>query len=169
MGSRSELQGTSWHYEQIQKTCKDGSKHCIYNQNGKCICKPCKYLKLSCRGKGECDWFESKIGMPKSSGYNKQKRKVSALCNPQNAKKGKIKIMDNSTKVLNDKHKKFLEIAEKRVNTIIEKIETLENLSNKNSYEYTEAEVDKMFKSIETALESAKESFTFKTKNRFKF
>lgn len=27
---RSQLQGTPWHPDQLHKTCKDGSKYCIY-------------------------------------------------------------------------------------------------------------------------------------------
>lgn len=38
-------------------------------------------------------------------------------------------------------------------------IETLENLSNKNQYTYTDEQIEKMFNFIEDSLKSAKESF----------
>lgn len=91
------------------------------------------------------------------------------MFNPNNAK-GKLEVRKvTNDNIKSEKHDKFIELAEKRVNTIIDKIDTLENLSNKNQYEYTQAEIDKMFKSIEEALANAKESFITKNKGRFKF
>lgn len=60
-----QLQGTPWHPEQIHKTCKDGSKYCIYNSNGKCAFSVSDYYKKDCVGKGTCINFESKTGTPK--------------------------------------------------------------------------------------------------------
>ena len=161
---RAELQGTPWHYEQMQKTSQDGSKYCIYNRNNRCRCTPCEHYKQSCKGKGSCSWFETKTGVPKV--YNS---KTVSVFNPNNAK-GKLEVRKvTNDNIKSEKHDKFIELAEKRVNTIIDKIDTLENLSNKNQYEYTQAEIDKMFKSIEEALANAKESFITKNKGRFKF
>ena len=71
--------------------------------------------------------------------------------------------------ILNEKHLKFIENAENRVNDIIVKIEKLENLSDKNRYEYTNEEIEKMFNSIEDAVKTAKQSFINKNRTRFKF
>ena len=55
------------------------------------------------------------------------------------------------------------------MNDIIVKIEKLENLSDKNRYEYTNEEIEKMFNSIEDAVKTAKQSFINKNRTRFKF
>ena len=62
---REQLQGEPWHYEQMKKTCKEGSKYCIYNNKGKCFHTASNTHKQSCTGKGECTLFEPKTGSPK--------------------------------------------------------------------------------------------------------
>ncbi len=78
-------------------------------------------------------------------------------------------VNENKNQTQNDKHTKFIENAEPRVNDIIVKIEKLENLSDKNRYEYTSEEIEKMFSSIEEAVKIAKQSFINKNRTRFKF
>lgn len=159
----SQLQGTPWHKEQLHKTCKDESKYCVYNHKiCSCVVNKKNYHK-QCVGKGNCEWFEPKTGTPKI--YSDKTFKGSS---EKNVQKESNKKMENK-QVLNEKHQKFLDTAEKRVNTIILKIEGLENLSDKSRYEYTEEEVNKMFGSIEQTLASVKESFTNKSRKRFKF
>lgn len=58
------------------------------------------------------------------------------------------------------KNEKFRRIAESRTNKILDMIRLLSNCSNKNVYEYSSKEVEKIFKSIEDELENAKRSFT---------
>ena len=167
---RASLQGTPWHYQQMQKTCKTESKYCIYNFNI-CSCKHSRNYHKKCVGKGQCDDFESKNGTPKV--YEQKSYKVNKIINEGDKilkeQQCKSTINQNNKPILNEKHEKFRELAEKRVDAIIDKIETLENLADKNRYEYTPEEVEKMFNFIEKELKSAKESFIKKNKTRFKF
>lgn len=55
----AQLQGTPWHYENRKKTCKEGSKYCLYNHNI-CSCKVSIHYHKKCVGKGVCDDFESR-------------------------------------------------------------------------------------------------------------
>ena len=66
------------------------------------------------------------------------------------------------------KNENFLRLSKERVNKVIDAIERLENLSNKNLYSYTDEQVERMFMAIEDSLESAKKSFKDK-KPRQKF
>lgn len=44
------LQGTPWHEKKIRKSCRDGSKYCVYNQQDICHCKVSEYHKKVCIG-----------------------------------------------------------------------------------------------------------------------
>ena len=195
----ARLQGTPWHPDQLHKTCKDGSKYCIYNSNNNCLCTSSIYYHSECVGKGDCEEFESKGNMSKIT----SEKTIIIKQNPHNSKQpteemfsrpslitkhyskhnNKEKISEEKTNYMNDKqdttkdkkpvpndkHVKFIENAESRVNDIIIKIEKLENLSDKNRYEYTNEEIEKMFSSIEDAVKTAKQSFINKNRTRFKF
>lgn len=67
-----------------------------------------------------------------------------------------------------NRHARFKRIASKRTNEIIEKIRILGNCSNKSSYEYTEAEINKIFNEIEKQLRITKATFQSKKKTMFK-
>ncbi|MBQ4531332.1 MAG: hypothetical protein IJA36_12120 [Lachnospiraceae bacterium] len=67
--------------------------------------------------------------------------------------------MDNVQKQNNDKAENFVRLANKRTNKILEDIEILGNLANKNQYEYTDEQVEKIFNAIEKELATTKESF----------
>lgn len=194
-----KLQGTPWHPDQLYKSCKVGSKYCLYNNNNNCSCISSIYYHTECVGKGDCEEFESRGNMAKSA----SEKTIIIKQNPQNSKQqtkemynrpslitkhyvphadntmeDKTPIMNNDKKdtqntdkslILNEKHSKFIENAESRVNDIIVKIEKLENLSDKNRYEYTNDEIEKMFNSIEDAVKTARQSFINKNRTRFKF
>ena len=194
-----QLQGTPWHPEQMHKSSKDGSKYCIYNSKGKCAFCVSDYYKNDCVGKGKCINFESKAGTPKvvsektiiikQNPQNSRQQTEGMFSRPSLITKHYVrhtdKIMEDKTPtmnndrkdtqsnekipILNEKHLKFIENAENRVNDIIVKIEKLENLSDKNRYEYTNEEIEKMFNSIEDAVKTAKQSFINKNRTRFKF
>jgi protease II len=68
------------------------------------------------------------------------------------------------------KRERFVRIAEKRVNTIIEALLKLENCSNTNNYKYNEEDVKKIFTEIEKRVKEAKTKFqdTPKEKPLFK-
>lgn len=54
---------------------------------------------------------------------------------------------------------RFKRIATKRTNKVLEQLRILGNLSNKSYYNYSEAEVNKMFKAIESQLRTVKTRF----------
>ena len=59
----------------------------------------------------------------------------------------------------NAKKERFMKIAEKRTNNIINTLRLLGNCSNKNNYEYTNEQVKQIFSAIETELRLTKIKF----------
>lgn len=57
------------------------------------------------------------------------------------------------------KREKFVRLAENRTNKILEMLRLLGNCSVKNSYEYTEEDVKKIFNALERELKSTKNRF----------
>lgn len=55
---------------------------------------------------------------------------------------------------------KFVRIAEARTNKIIDMIQLLGNCSNASAYEYTNADIDKIFNAIEVELKEARKKFS---------
>ncbi|HCQ55969.1 MAG TPA: hypothetical protein DIU30_06490 [Clostridiales bacterium] len=71
--------------------------------------------------------------------------------------------------MLDDKKERFVRIAERRTNNILEQLRLLGNCSNKNNYSYTEEDVKKIFSVIETELKEVKMKFNSKAnKEKFK-
>ncbi len=71
--------------------------------------------------------------------------------------------------MLDDKKKRFVRIAERRTNNILEQLRLLGNCSNKNNYSYTDEDVKKIFSVIETELKEVKMKFNSKAnKEKFK-
>lgn len=70
---------------------------------------------------------------------------------------------------MNVKQENFKRIAENRVNKIIDMISKLENLNNTSFYEYSDEQMENIFKAIQKELDKQKESFkkTKKSKKRF--
>ena len=64
------------------------------------------------------------------------------------------------------KHDRFLRVAENRTNRIIDLIRLLANCSNKSNYEYSEDDVNKIFKTIFDEFNIAKNGFTYNNKKR---
>ena len=60
---------------------------------------------------------------------------------------------------MRDKQQKFIEIAEKRVTRLLNDIRLIGNLSNRNNYEYTTADVTKIFSAIESELKTSRKRF----------
>lgn len=187
MGNRAQLQGTSWHEEQMHRSCKDGSKYCVYNSNGKCAFKSNNFYKQECVGKGSCDNFESKAGMPKVSSektiiikqnpHNSKKPTEDMLSRPslitkhykieadpqiQMEKEEEIAMQqpdEAEVKIKETPEEKFLRLSQARVNNIIDDIRLLGKLSNTSTYTYTDEQVEKMFSYIESILQDTKDSF----------
>lgn len=66
------------------------------------------------------------------------------------------------------KRERFLSVAESRTNIIIEKIRILGNCSNRSLYEYSQNEIDKIFRAIQNKINETKMRFTAKKKKKFK-
>lgn len=57
------------------------------------------------------------------------------------------------------KRKKFVELAEKRVNKAILNMKLVGNLSNKNNYEYTQSDIRKITQALDEAVADVKRRF----------
>lgn len=196
MGIES-LQGTPWHEEQVHRSCKEGSKYCVYNQQALCRCTASEYYKKACVGKGLCEWFESRGGTPKNVSKNIYIKIV-----PQNSKQKDIKLpaisikkkvfiggetMENyEEKEINDefdtneeeaeiqgetRNEKFIRLAEGRVNKLVEMLYRIDNLSNKNNYDFTDEQAQQIFDFIQEELDKVKDHFfkVEKIERKFKF
>lgn len=60
---------------------------------------------------------------------------------------------------MRDKRKKFVELAEARVNRAIKDMRLIGNLANRSAYEYGEEDARKMFRALQKELDSAKSRF----------
>lgn len=168
MAISTYLQGTPWHIEQMQRTCKDGSKYCLYNKNI-CTCKASIHYHKKCVGKGDCEDFESKGSCAKSTNiktyYNKNKS--NNLTNDKNKKETlsvenyEVPIIDETEEIIPNERpeEKFKRLTKSRIDKTVNCIRTISNLSNKNLYSYTDEEVDKMFEYLQKAIDKAKKSF----------
>jgi hypothetical protein len=60
---------------------------------------------------------------------------------------------------MRNKREKFVELAQARVNRAIKDLQLIGNLSNRAAYEFTEADIRKMFSAIQKATETARARF----------
>lgn len=67
-----------------------------------------------------------------------------------------------------EKRKKFMDNAGKRVNNILHNIEILEPMARSNSYDFTKDDVEEMFSAIQETLDATKEEFYKKFETRSK-
>ncbi len=67
------------------------------------------------------------------------------------------------------REEKFKRLAEQRVNVILDKLRLLGQLSNRSNYEYTDAEVEAIFKAIQSDVNAAKAKFKENGKGRERF
>jgi hypothetical protein len=61
---------------------------------------------------------------------------------------------------MRDKRQKFVDLAEARVNRAMKDMQLIGNLSNKAAYEFTDADVKKIFGALQKAMDSARSRFT---------
>ena len=72
--------------------------------------------------------------------------------------------MSNSSK----RRQRFENVAGKRIQSILDKIELLGNCSNKHNYEYSEIDVRKMFSAIREKLKHTESKFSTELSKRSK-
>jgi hypothetical protein len=65
------------------------------------------------------------------------------------------------------KHDRFVRVAERRTNDVLERIFPISNCSNTGNYEYSDDEVVKIFGEIDRALRVARGKFKGEKRNRF--
>ncbi len=61
---------------------------------------------------------------------------------------------------MRDKRKKFVDLAEARVNRAIKDIRLIGNLANKAAYEYTDEDAKRIFRALRKELDSAQSRFS---------
>lgn len=66
------------------------------------------------------------------------------------------------------KRERFKRLAAQRTNSVLQRLKVLGNCANRNAYDYTEAEVNKIFSEIERAVRETKPKFHFSKKREFK-
>ena len=71
----------------------------------------------------------------------------------------KIKIKDES------KHDKFVRLATKRTQNVLDALRILGNCSNLHTYEYSRDEVEKIFKSVKGMVDEIKQKFSYNLNN----
>jgi hypothetical protein len=67
---------------------------------------------------------------------------------------------------MRDKRKKFVELAQNRVNRAIRDIRLIGNLANKSAYEYSDEDTKKIFRAVQKELDAARARFTGDTGGR---
>ena len=77
--------------------------------------------------------------------------------------------MSNTSVQNNGKHERFKRLAERRVNMILDKLRLLGQLSNKNNYEYTDAQIETIFRAIQRDVNATKAKFKERGKSRKRF
>ena len=70
---------------------------------------------------------------------------------------------------MEEKREKFKRLAESRTNKVIDMRGLIGNLSNQSNYEYTAKDVNKIFSSIEKALDVQRERFNSNLSKRRRF
>ena len=66
------------------------------------------------------------------------------------------------------KEQKFKRLANYRTNVILDGLRKLGSLSNRNHYEYTEEEIERVFDTIEEAVADTKRLFMGRTRRDFR-
>lgn len=65
------------------------------------------------------------------------------------------------------KREAFLRLATKRTNAVLDKIRVLGHCANRHQYEYTQEDVKKIFRAIETELRAVKAKFMNSQQSKF--
>lgn len=68
-----------------------------------------------------------------------------------------------------EKKDRFKKVAVQRTNKVLKMLELLGNCSNKRNYDYSDEEVNKIFKAIETELKQTKEKFKIEENKNKRF
>jgi len=86
--------------------------------------------------------------------------------NEPTLKEEEIKNMNKQKQV--DKRERFKRLAVYRTNEVLKRLKVLGNCANRSAYEYTEAEINKIFSEIERKVKEIKAKFHFPREKKFK-
>lgn len=59
----------------------------------------------------------------------------------------------------NEKQERFKRVASKRVQTVIDTLRLIRNCANRNNYDYTEEDVEKMFTAMDRAMKETRAAY----------
>ena len=65
------------------------------------------------------------------------------------------------------KEEKFKRLASQRTNTVLKKLKTLGNCSNRSAYSYSEEEINKIFSELERAVLETSAKFYYPSNKKF--
>lgn len=67
-----------------------------------------------------------------------------------------------------NRRERFKRLATARTNAVLQRLKVLGNCANKQAYEYSEEEIEKIFSTIDKYLKSMKSKFHFTREEKFK-
>ena len=67
-----------------------------------------------------------------------------------------------------NRRERFKRLATARTNTVLQKLKVLSNCANRQAYEYTEDEIEKIFATVDKYLKSVKSKFHFPKEEKFR-
>ena len=68
-------------------------------------------------------------------------------------------MKSNGGVYMETKREKFVRLAEKRMDSILKGIELMGNLSNSNNYEYTQEDLNKIIKTLKSAVSDLEHTY----------
>lgn len=77
--------------------------------------------------------------------------------------------MEKMSATSTTKRERFVRIAERRVNQVLDGLESLEKCSNRHNYAYEESDVKKIFGELEKRLREVRQSFSAAEESRSRF
>jgi hypothetical protein len=84
--------------------------------------------------------------------------RIAAMILPRHGRDWRLQMVES-------KRDRFVRLAEKRTNSVIERIRVLSNCANPYAYEYGEDDVRRMFLAIDKELKSARAKFESSVRN----
>lgn len=66
------------------------------------------------------------------------------------------------------RRERFINVAAKRVQKVLDSMESLSKCANKNNYEYTEDDVNKLLKAVKDQMKLLEQSFNERSKTKTK-
>lgn len=78
----------------------------------------------------------------------------------------KARMLEQSESMREEDRDKFVRLATKRVSNALKSIQLIGNLSNRSNYDYTEEDVQKIFRALQEELGACRKKFELATKRQ---